>query len=424
MKQLRFIGGGQDECELFTDGSEIYRAIPNNPINRKWKKTNDIIKSPAYKKLVDLKYALPYEPTNIDPNTFPTIFNRDPANRQIYKAEYVPFFLHPTDKSQVWTIYHYKKFLQRYSQINEILYSYDLICHEPNLSNFAFIGANPILVDIGAISNCFDLCVLIKDNILRHTPKDVHGVVKGVDFRKKNWWDNMLSSIDKINDKPKSNRWNDYNSRALPSPNNPVDSMEVNWLRNHIHRDIRTVLDIGGNDGNISFALEHPGIRCCSIDIAEGAIVKGMKHAELHGMRTTFYKIDVFDGPPNENKITGESVNWEKRLQADAVIASSVLHHFLRQNRSIESIINVFNRLASKYLFIEFIDSKDPHTRNWPQSWTIDEFMDVVTREWSLIDTLKNYEGNKSSRPYRTWYAFKRKSELPFTLGVIDYKNG
>lgn len=65
---LRYIGGGLDECEAFTDGKHVFRAIPNNPRDRnRWKDIHDIIQSDDFRKLVDLGLIQPIEKTDIDP---------------------------------------------------------------------------------------------------------------------------------------------------------------------------------------------------------------------------------------------------------------------------------------------------------------------------------------------------------------------
>lgn len=419
--QLRFIGGGIDQCQAFTDGRTVYRAVPTT--NGPWAHINSFLKSHTYDKLVREGLIIGYERTDINPATFPTI-NSQREHRIIYQTEFLPFGLYPLKYGQIWTRAHHIEHVRTVARINQILQSDKLICQEAPTGNFIFNGSTPILVDIGAIGK------RTAEN-LNHCKTSLSEATAGSDFNIPNIqfnrptvWQDILARCDKLPKKEAANEWDDYNARPLPTPGETVDDKEIIWLRDIVFRyNIRSILDVGGNDGYFAFAVENPHLRVCSIDRARNAITKGFQHAKKHNSRVVFYVIDVANAPTNHRRrLTKEEVNWKDKLEAECVIVSSVMHHLCHQGKGLAWQIELYEKLARNYLLFEYIDKKDPNVRDWPQTWSREQFFNIMQENWNLIGSLEGHARAPGSKPHRKWYAFERKVPKPFKLGVEEFK--
>lgn len=291
-------------------------------------------------------------------------------------------------------------------------------CEEPFPDHFCFVGSKPRLMDIGSISNRRGQNGFIKHAILRELRGTGIGPhIKDISFDDPEGWYKLLELADTLPLSDKHNQWDGYNKRPLPTPGSPADDEESVWLRKMIEAfDIRTVLDLGGNDGYFAFSIEKPGLRICSIDNATNAVIKGFLHAKQHRSKVTFYDIDLLkDYPPHIGRLTGNRWTWHDTLTADCVVASSVMHHLQHQGKDFKWQADLCSKVCRKLLLFEYIDKQDPHVKEWPQSWSREQFLDSMSEDWTVVDTLSGYASDAGSRPYRTWYAFERKIPKPFT---------
>lgn len=411
---LRFIGGGLDVCQCYSDGETVYRAVPRSGF------TDQFLQSKQYHKLVNDGLIIHTERTDIDPANFPIRGNNNPKNRVIYKSPFIPFALYSDTPGLFWTKAHMIEFLRSYAQLNKTLKG--CLCVEPVEGNFAFVGSKPTLVDIGSISPRHELIGPAKKNLLRELSGfGLDKKIKDLKFVKDDIWDQILSIIDSMSDVEEHNQWDDYNKRSLPIPGEVhEDDKEMIWMRSIISKlEIKTILDVGGNDGYFSFALENENLRICCIDNAKNAIIKGFKHAKKHNSKTVFYEVNVVkEYKPHIRRITKEEVHWQSKLEADCVVASSVMHHLCNQNKSLQWQNNLYKKLARKYLLFEYIDKQDPHVKNWPQTWSKDQFHKLIEKDWRIVGTLEDYARDKNSRPYRKWYALERVQPNTFLMGV------
>jgi len=412
---LRFIGGGLDECETYTDMDVVYKVVPTKSADNRWRHSFQHVESQWYRELEQLGVVVKLERTDIDPLTFPAI-TRSPVllkNRVIYKSEFLPFVL-PSQVHGAWTGPHYVTALKAIGHINSR--AVGCICDEPNFGNFALTDSQAKLMDVGALSN--------RDGALMHYNECLHKELDNTPYKyliqglKRQSWHSFINLEHTEKVYPK-NVWDNYCKAPLPAPGVIEDNDEIKWLSLKLDQiNVNTILDIGGNDGRLAFQLYKPSRRFCSIDNAINPVAAGMLHAIKHQCPFTFYVIDVTRPDVGvTGRLTGQRISWITRLQAECAIASSTMHHLCKQGMALTKQAEIYDQLASKYLLVEYIDKSDVHVREWPVRWSQDEFMSSLNN-WTLIDSLTDYSNDPNCKKTRTWYLFKRKTDVKFTIGI------
>jgi hypothetical protein len=183
-----------------------------------------------------------------------------------------------------------------------------------------------------------------------------------------------------------------------------TESIEVKFIRQEITNiNPKTVLDFCGNNGSFSSKVA-PLAHIICIDNCKSALSDGYRN----GYRATdFANIDITrkceDAPYDAHLMA----SWVQRFRCEALLASSILHHMLHMYMSLESIAKLFDKLAEKYMLVEFIKHTDPFTTTWYRPEQNFERLQRALPGWTVINTFTGYEPG-ASKDHRTWYTMKR----------------
>lgn len=166
-------------------------------------------------------------------------------------------------------------------------------------------------------------------------------------------------STEDWNDQGSHMEWADYHDKYVSNGKLITDSRCDYYLKigAALFSDMKDVecLEIGGNTGVLSQLLIEKGLvsKICCMDYSDCALSYGYircKENELVNEKITFSKRSFW----NEYDYTKNP--FEARFAADVVFALAITHHLiLSQMISIETIIDILNRLTKKYLIIEFM---------------------------------------------------------------------
>jgi len=163
------------------------------------------------------------------------------------------------------------------------------------------------------------------------------------------------------------------------------------------------VLDFCGNNGSFSSKVA-PSAHIICIDNCKSALSDGYRS----GYKSIdFANIDITrkceDAPYDAHLMA----SWVQRFRCEVLLASSILHHMLHMHMSLESIAKLFDKLAEKYMLVEFIKHTDPFTTTWYGPEQNFERLQRALPGWVVINQFTGYEPGPS-KDHRTWYTMKR----------------
>jgi hypothetical protein len=183
-----------------------------------------------------------------------------------------------------------------------------------------------------------------------------------------------------------------------------TESTEVKSVRQEIAKiNPKTVLDFCGNNGSFS-ARVAPSAHIICMDNCKSALSDGYRS----GYRATdFANIDITrkceDAPYDAHLMA----SWVQRFRCEVLLASSILHHMLRMHMSLEATAKLFDKLAEKYMLVEFIKHTDPFVTTWYGPEQNFERLQRALPGWVVINQFTGYEPGPS-KDHRTWYTMRR----------------
>ena len=153
----------------------------------------------------------------------------------------------------------------------------------------------------------------------------------------------------------------------------------------------KRVVDLGGNIGYYSFMASTLGAQALVLENRHSVLDEGFSLAKKHNMNVDFALIDLFNVVESavSEYVTSDSIYT--RFQGDFCLASAITHHLSHggeKSLSFERQVEMFNKLTTKYLLVEFIPSTDIHVKTWgmPESYTMDNYMKELNKYFSILE--------------------------------------
>lgn len=175
--------------------------------------------------------------------------------------------------------------------------------------------------------------------------------------------------------------------------------------------NIKTALDLGGNNGTYSRVLNQLGIKTICADIDPMAVESNYIYAKNHKETLMLpLLIDLINPGGSLGWQNAERDSIDKRLNSDLVLALALVHHLaISNNLPLLEIAKYFAKLAP-YLIIEFVPKSDSQVQKL-LSTREDIFPNY--NETGLLDAFSCYynlvKSEKIAHSLRTLYLFKRK---------------
>lgn len=165
----------------------------------------------------------------------------------------------------------------------------------------------------------------------------------------------LIKKIQRFSKKKHKTSWSNYHNKFYDEygklRSTPRFDRIISIIKEREH-EIRTVLEIGGNQGVLSkLLLERTNIESviCT-DYDEFAIDLSYLSSKKYNKFTTAYLDFVSPIIPARRESPAE------RFRSDAVLALAVTHHLiLTQKRSIDFIFKTISMYSKRYVFIEFM---------------------------------------------------------------------
>jgi len=238
-----------------------------------------------------------------------------------------------------------------YLKENDFKYMF-LDCFKKELDNHCVIHASKFVENYDEIYNLLDSV----DNDLLKIRKVIEKIiVKKTD--KKNWSDyhngrtNYLMNVRHIDE----NLYNKVRTQ-VGGLDDPQKSIGLFTLIEDIESEIKTVIEIGCNNGLYCFGLSYK-FNVVGIDYDEYSIDFANKINKNLRANCTFLCCNILDEENNDKAygLNGSYDNLYTRLKSDCLIAPAVVHHLYKSCKSTDKIIRIFNNFSTKYMIIESI---------------------------------------------------------------------
>ncbi|HOR23611.1 SAM-dependent methyltransferase [Candidatus Saccharibacteria bacterium] len=371
-----------------------------------------LVKSGLYKNLVDNKLLVAHK--NV--NDYPLLGEA----YKIIKPQQIPFISYPFE----WSFSQLKDAALLTLNIQKTALSYNMALKDASAYNVQFIGGRPILIDtlsferyqadkpwdayrqycqhflaplllmanvdlsMNQMSRIFidgiplELAtkllptrVKVKPAVMMHitmhakAQKAKAGSAKKVEAKlpKKNLLaiiDNLINVTAKLKKPVKASEWGDYYDR-----NNNYTEVSLKTKAELVNDffeglNVKTVIDIGGNNGYFSRYLNKSGIFTVCADIDPNAVEANYLLVKKHQESKMLPLLVDFTNP-------GGGLGWANkereiitnRLQCDGVLALAIIHHLaISNNLPLEKIAKYLKDFG-KYLVIEFVPKSDSQVK-------------------------------------------------------------
>lgn len=258
-------------------------------------------------------------------------------------------------------------------------------CHHENV---AFIGSNPVYVDLGSFSHIHHIHA-----IGRFNRSMVHMGLAAVKT-----WDDAIKKLENWKPIERVNGWENYGGTSASFPASVSEIKPSTKEQNKLKEWIRylapsSILDVGGNCGSIArlASIECPVV---CIDSSGQSLAGCHENAKALGLPITVALVDV-SGPL--------AVNIQFRCEA--IIVSSVTHHLFRAGMTFDRQASLWKFLGQRNLLVEFVHPEDQHLTNWklPKEYNRDAFVKSLDPYWHCLDEAK------PESPTRTWFVYERR---------------
>lgn len=154
-----------------------------------------------------------------------------------------------------------------------------------------------------------------------------------------------------------------------------------------------TVLDVGCNTGDYSRIAAECGAAVLATDFDVGAVELMFQRLQKEAAAITPMVVDIANPSPGIGYLNAERAPFLERVQPDAVLALAVIHHLLvGANLSMSAICELFARLATRHLILEFVPTDDVMFRkliefrvNLFEHITLEHCIDVFGDKFELV---------------------------------------
>ena len=371
------ISSGSDENKLYFKNDKLYRYVPIKPKNRRWDglykfMLSDVFTEMQHNRLIPKHNLVDIQNENL-----------------IYEVEIVKYISRPWEHTTCQNI----ELLKTTCDINHILRESEFSFTDCGIHQFAFDGTVPLLLDIGSIDKFPEQLIWSIEVFVRNCEKycryNLYEIITAA--RKLDWieckklliecYETETYSIEK-------DYWADYPK--------PLDH-EINALKAELSKyQFDSVVDLGGHCGYIAMNLFR-NKKCVVIDMSEFALTTGYNNTKIVGLKHNFVRLDL-SNPFNQMSIPQEHnlhrshihANWLSRFNSDAVFASSILHHLLKNGMTLSEIMSIIRSISNRYIFLEFIAHTDPHMiGSYGPEISIQSIIDLLPG-WKLINKFNN----------------------------------
>lgn len=415
------IEGWSDPNRLFVSGTELFRFVPDRSDNPRWRMTGDFIKSELFKALVQDGLLPDHRPVDLK------IAGMPPG--QVYKVERISPFNYCFEFNSAQLIdaatccCNIALFLNRSNSPFRLT--------DSDLMNVTFDYTRPVFVDIGSFSHTFEFHGLLLFDAIelglrrenRFEDATLSSLFTGLNARTTEDIHEGKRRLHQLEVSGTETEWDQYVDlcndarRILPNsveeirPSSDEQMRICEWL-NGIGGGIQSIIDIGGNDGEFARLFAKAGKDVISVDLSDRASSRGFRNAQRLGLRILFLVFSVKDRTSfstpfwayQEEYLNSRYIDldWRQRLASDMAFCSSITHHLFRHGMSFDAQAELWEKIARRYLMIEFVSPEDAHIQSWklPQSYSRQGFLKSIERHWRIEDSFE--------MGTRIWYLFQR----------------
>jgi len=221
----------------------------------------------------------------------------------------------------------------------------------------------------------------------------------------------MLNKINKVARVHKPiGHWSEYINKNTYSP--AAEKEKVEYIKTFL-KDYspQTVLDLGCNTGRYSLLASESGADVIAVDSDHDSVDLLYKHAKNAGVTILPLWVDIANPSPALGFLNMERSSFMERMQSDTVFALALIHHLLITSRiPLSGICDMFYKLTTSYLVVEFIGRKDEMFQSLLalrediyDDISPDTFISVFSQKFDLINQ------KQISNTERALYTFKKK---------------
>ena len=427
---------------VFYNGNVLFRQI-----NKSYKENYDhLMNSGLYEQLVNSKFLIPHEETDISPF--------DNNAYKIIKPEQISFISYPYE----WSFNQLKHAALTTIEIQKISMEYGMTLKDCSAYNIQFKECNPVLIDTlsfekyeeGQIWKAYQqFCQHFLAPLALMTHKDIrlnqllkiyidgipldlassllpmrthtmfsllthiHAHAKSqkrygdkkVKFSKrklpKNSFlgliDSLHSAIKKLTWSPKGTEWANYYFDTNYSEKSFEQKKKIisDWLE---EIKPKFAWDLGSNTGIFSRIAASKGIETISFDIDSAAVEQNFLNAQKNNEKYILpLLLDLTNPSPSIGWENQERKSFADRGPVEIVMALALIHHLAISNNLPLSNIATFFQKICKHLIIEFIPKTDSQISRL-----------LVTRE----DIFDDYSKEKFEEEFKNFFIIHKKIEL------------
>lgn len=120
------------------------------------------------------------------------------------------------------------------------------------------------------------------------------------------------------------------------------------------------VMDIGCNSGDYSYIAARSGADVIAMDADHGPVELLFRRLKKEPLQITPLVIDIANPSPAVGFLNAERPGFLQRMSSDCVFALALIHHLLvSANLGFGQITELFSKLTSKFLVLEFVPIED-----------------------------------------------------------------
>lgn len=211
--------------------------------------------------------------------------------------------------------------------------------------------------------------------------------------------DNMKSAVKKLDWKPSSTDWAQYERFHNYSPEALQHKMEL--VTEYLQKtQSANAWDMGANTGRFSRIASQLNINTIAFDIDPGAVELNYLQTIKEGEKRVLPLVSDLTNPsPGLGWALSERLSLVERGPVDSVLALALMHHLvIGNNVPLRKLAEFFSQIC-QWLIIEFIPKEDPQVKKLLQvrkdiftDYTLENFLKKFSVFFELIrqDKIKN----------------------------------
>jgi len=376
---------------VFNFNNSMYRLIINSEIQYgRWGRIQEFMRGREAKELMNRGFIPRYELTNMKLEGY--------ENGDVYKIIDNVFCVYDDEGENFRTVGQQLDCLRLVCDISflleEMKSSYFLT--DVSFFNVGFNYSKPVFIDVGSFSTVGKFWISESIQKMLNFCGNHSGHYFNLHF--KNNWYNLREDLNKVTIKLEKGEWGEYSNLSHLEYESKI---AFEWLESK--SDIKTIIDVGCGNGEFSKLFCYKGYNIIAIDYNEYCIDRLYKSSS--GMNIFCMKMDIIK---DYTSILGRY--WKEYISGDVAFCSSIMHHLYHSenNMTFEKQETLWNKIATKYLIIEYIDKNDSCLVDWTfgEDYTKDNFLKSFDENWELLDT------KPSEYPDRCWYFFKKREHI------------